>query len=159
MPRHKKRVFFNPETKQVISTTQNQINSDLYTEINVPIRHAEIKSIFDHPHCTKIWKDRLNPYTEIKSSSFPDCESKSIWTTHRNQVNFYASGKTKWFWPATKTSQFRAPTHKPKINYSPHKQDKSFSTTTQRPSQFRSLHRNQIKYDHWHNIINLTPTM
>ena len=148
MPRHKKRVFFNPETKQVISTTQNQINSDLYTEINVPIRHAEIKSISTTHTAPKYGridsiptlKSSQVPSPTVKASQFgPPTETKSTsmlpvkpsgFGPQQKQVNFeHPHINQKSIIPRTnKTSHFR-PRHKGRVNSDPYTEIKSSTTT------------------------------
>ena len=107
MPRHKKRVFFNPETKQVISTTQNQINSDLYTEINVPIRHAEIKSMWTtHTKCKSICM------LTLKTGDFRPAFKHQVNFDHRHiQINFTPTLKSSRIrFPTLKSSKFGPPT-------------------------------------------------
>ena len=46
------------------------------------------------------------------------------------------------------------PRHKNQVDFDPETKTKSFSTPTQKLSQFQSLHRNQVKFNrpHWNKI-------
>ena len=81
--------------------------------------------------------NQFNPRTEIKSSSIPQNEIRSI----------SAITKTKSMSVHTlRTSIFR-PSHKDKINFDPRTKITPISVLTLKPSQFLSSTQNQVNFD------------
>ena len=155
---------FDPRTKnesnsiytlkpsQSRSRTQNQVTFSITETKAITTTHTETISISSlHWNIFKFHPPRWNQF----NFDYP----------HQNQVNFDAHIKMKWFTvhlqktnklrlpilkpsqliPTLKESHFR-PAHEACQLWPPH-ENKSTSIPTPKPSQFRSLHQNQVNFD------------
>ena len=104
---------FDPytKTKSFPTPTQNQVNSDPFTEIkSISISHADIKSIssaqikpskFQYPHKTNSFSARtqklsqFRPPTQKPSQSILTLKTSHFHPAHKNQVNFDPHTTTK----------------------------------------------------------------
>ena len=130
MPRHKTKLIsiqtlisshFRPPNKNQISRSLhgNQVKFDLphWNQVN-----------FDHPRKNEV---KFDAYTTTKWFLARIQKTKSLATTH-----------TK---PSQSIDMFKT-THFPPVNADSRTKNKSISIYTWKPSQFRSLHWNQVKF-------------
>ena len=148
-------MIFGPHTKnKSISTTHTEPSQSISTlksshfwpaQKNRSIAIPALKpSQFDSCMKTK----RLPARTTKKSSSTPSTKT-SIWTPshqvkfdprHEKQVNFDPLLKSSQNDPQSNIKSISMPRRKNRVNFYPEIKKKSFSTGTQKPSQFRPLH-------------------
>ena len=89
------------------------------------------QSQFPPPHQKQV---NFDPNSKTKSNLIPLTKIKLIWTLL----------KSSQFDPYTEINKKSMPRHRNEVNF-------DFSTPIQIPSKFRSLHWNQIDFDHPHN--------
>ena len=158
LPAYNNSISTTHTSKSILSLHCFKQNSIPHTEIkSIWTTHTQNKSISMLPQKTSIFSTR----TQKQGQFSPAQKMCQFRFSHENQVNFYPPHKAKLIaTPTLKSSQFRSPTEQPSpLCLPPDTKTKLISIHTPnqlvldphtKPSQFWSLHWNQVNPDHPH---------